>query len=254
MGNEQIYRLTPRMVAVNLRKQYLLDNNKEVNIFQLVEKMNIKYIEANIGEGILGACKSIGLKRLIVVDPNIEYLPQKRFTIAHEIGHLLMHQGNHRCVVSMFDEGKTKSGIESEANEFASEFLMPQNILKNYLKTQDITLDLIKKISDNYNTSFSPVAISLLRDSDDEVAVFFHDGEKIEWSMKTNEMRYEIENAYRGSQVTNKAISTKGRAEGKVDAEIWIRNPDEDIKCIEETIFFPKIKKLLTIVRIESIF
>lgn len=250
MRNEQIYRLSPRMTAINLRKQYVLDNNEKVNLLQLVEKMNIKYKEANIGEGILGACKSIGLKRLIVVDPNIEYLTQKKFTIAHEIGHLLMHQGNHRCVVDMFNEGKTRSGIESEANEFASELLMPQRSLREYLKTQDITLQLIKNVSENYNTSYSSTAIALLKNSDDEVAIFFHNGQKIEWSMKTAEMKYELENAFLRSQVTNEAILTDGYAEGKVDADIWICNPDEDTQCMEETVFFPKIKKLLTIVRI----
>lgn len=49
---------------------------------------------------------------------------RRRFTIAHEIGHLLM---GHTCNNTMHDEGNFN---EKESNIFASELLMPKNLLK----------------------------------------------------------------------------------------------------------------------------
>lgn len=49
---------------------------------------------------------------------------RRRFTIAHEIGHLLM---GHTCNKSLYGEDNFN---ENEANVFASELLMPKNLLK----------------------------------------------------------------------------------------------------------------------------
>jgi len=54
---------------------------------------------------------------------------RKRFTIAHELGHLLMHICGNFPISDYRDE-KEK---EKEANLFASEFLMPKDFIKNSL-------------------------------------------------------------------------------------------------------------------------
>src|SRR5690606_9960743 len=51
---------------------------------------------------------------------------RKRFTIAHELGHLLMHNENYFPISSYREK-------EKEANDFASEFLMPENEIKKSL-------------------------------------------------------------------------------------------------------------------------
>lgn len=48
-----------------------------------------------------------------------------RFTLAHEIGHLIMHS-------------LPRPNMESEAHEFASEFLMPENDIRQYLFPLDL--------------------------------------------------------------------------------------------------------------------
>jgi hypothetical protein len=50
----------------------------------------------------------------------------KRFTIAHELGHLLLHRGlvHHRDLPGAM--GNRQSGVEAEANQFAAELLMPE--------------------------------------------------------------------------------------------------------------------------------
>lgn len=81
------------------------------------------------GEKIIGVNKLDGDER-------------KRFTIAHELGHLLLHKNSvsyDQGGIMMFRDGHSSEGIdrkEVQANRFAAELLMPE---------QDIRLDLAKE-------------------------------------------------------------------------------------------------------------
>ncbi|MDT3438732.1 ImmA/IrrE family metallo-endopeptidase [Pseudofrankia sp. BMG5.37] len=65
---------------------------------------------------------------------------RQRFTIAHELGHLLLHKGNglifERHVRLNFRDATSSTATDSEeidANEFAAELLMPEDLLKKAL-------------------------------------------------------------------------------------------------------------------------
>lgn len=57
---------------------------------------------------------------------SIEHRHRQRFTVAHEIGHLLL---GHTSRDSTYDL-KSKKPFEVEANKFAAELLMPLDLLK----------------------------------------------------------------------------------------------------------------------------
>ena len=75
-------------------------------------------------------------KTLIKINSNIPYPEKRRFTIAHEIGHLILHEkleihNENTNTLNWFKntEDQAKRGIQEwEANDFASELLMPENI------------------------------------------------------------------------------------------------------------------------------
>ena len=72
-----------------------------------------------------------------IIGVNSNHAPtRKRFTIAHELGHLLLHpkSGVHvdQAIVQMRD-ARASAGVdedEMEANRFAAELLMPRNFLE----------------------------------------------------------------------------------------------------------------------------
>ncbi|APT76057.1 hypothetical protein LN42_06430 [Marinitoga sp. 1137] len=76
--------------------------------------------------------------RIIVTDK--DFLPKERkvFSIAHELGHLFLHMGyiineeKWNNINDFFDfyYRRDKNYIEYEANEFAGEFLMPEDEFK----------------------------------------------------------------------------------------------------------------------------
>jgi Zn-dependent peptidase ImmA (M78 family)/transcriptional regulator with XRE-family HTH domain len=66
---------------------------------------------------------------------------RQRFSLAHELGHLVMHQ-------SFLSPGKA----DREAHEFASEFLMPAEVLRNEIQTP-VTLSGLAKLKPRWGAS-----------------------------------------------------------------------------------------------------
>lgn len=75
-----------------------------------------------------------------------ENLPKSRrtFTLAHEIGHFLLHPSEEKFRVDVVDYTKPESRDESEANYFAASLLMPKDDLKKLLKVTNDTRDIAK--------------------------------------------------------------------------------------------------------------
>ncbi len=63
---------------------------------------------------------------VIIINKNFSN-DHKRFTLAHELGHLIMHTSNEFLISEYRDK-------EDEANRFASEFLMPSDAISNSLR------------------------------------------------------------------------------------------------------------------------
>lgn len=72
---------------------------------------------------------------------------RKRFTLAHELGHLVLHIRTDREDLSR--------DVENEANMFASEFLMPEIDIRNDLSY--ITLTKAAQLKDYWMTSKSSI-------------------------------------------------------------------------------------------------
>jgi Zn-dependent peptidase ImmA (M78 family) len=95
---------------------------------------------------------------------------RKRFTIAHELGHLLMHPG--RPIIAETDKlmhidlrtktpGYANPQEEREANQFAAALLMPAELVQNHWNSLSLTQDDPAEIADLMAREFgvSPIAM-----------------------------------------------------------------------------------------------
>lgn len=71
----------------------------------------------------------------IFVNQNHSHV-RRRFTIAHEIGHYVLHEA--QIGDGIFDDAMYRSGlsnaIEAQANRMAADILMPRSLLDRYVK------------------------------------------------------------------------------------------------------------------------
>lgn len=72
---------------------------------------------------------------------------RQRFTVAHELGHLILSNGQKMENLEEIVDLKTKSRSEVEANNFAAELLMPTKLLRTMLRKGSVNSidDLAKK-------------------------------------------------------------------------------------------------------------
>lgn len=97
---------------------------------------------------------------IITINSGIPYEAKRRFTLAHEIGHLEMHRDHflthhdNDATLEYFKDGHQ----ETEANEFASELLMPEKQFIQECSHRPFSPDLLRELADTFGTSISSVA------------------------------------------------------------------------------------------------
>lgn len=115
--------------------------------------------------------------RVVIGVNSLHHVHRQRFTIAHECGHLLLHQGkqvyidhtfrvNSRALVNNRD-GSSASATdpeEIEANRFAAELLMPFNMIIDDLVERDLDIEdeaELRVLADRYRVSLQSLTIRI---------------------------------------------------------------------------------------------
>ena len=122
---------TPEKVARHTRKLMNLKPDEPVrDINQLLEQNGIIVVElaADMKFDAVSIQTDSGYPVIILN----KYFPndRKRFNLAHELGHLLIHVLDNIAIPDGRDNTRQK---ESEANRFAGEFLMPEEAIRSSL-------------------------------------------------------------------------------------------------------------------------
>lgn len=100
----------------------------------------------------------------ILVNRDIGSKGRANFTLAHEFGHLLLHRALRAefwCASGQV-LGLTKEIVETEANRFASQLMLPNNFVRAEADKSDLALDAIKELASQTGASLSATALALV--------------------------------------------------------------------------------------------
>ena len=89
-------------------------------------------------------------KKIILVNSQITNRHRKRFVIAHELGHFLLHRDklySCDCISDSTQQNVNSPVQEKEANTFANELLIPRDELIKHIPVAPITFDNIFSIA-----------------------------------------------------------------------------------------------------------
>ena len=113
-------------------------------------------------EGMLAA-NNARSKWLIVYNSAVRSEGRKRFTIAHEFGHYILHRQDQDRFECGDDDIETGDGnerdIETEADKFASTLLMPLDDFRKQVDGQPVSFDLLGHCAERYGVSLTAAAL-----------------------------------------------------------------------------------------------
>ncbi|MCL1891992.1 MAG: ImmA/IrrE family metallo-endopeptidase [Alphaproteobacteria bacterium] len=148
---------TPQTMSVSeiwAKAKELKIKTDPLDIASVVEKIfGIKLIKKDLGKSASGFLEQIDNQWCIYIN-QYESEQRQRFTIAHELGHYVKHRekyanGRFQHDLIFFRDENTNPD-EREANDFASNLLMPETIVNDCIKRGENT---VKKLADKFNLS-----------------------------------------------------------------------------------------------------
>ncbi len=173
IGKEKIEKIEDiKRIVLLLRAEWEIGLDPIHNIIQLLEDKEIKVVELfDVDETFDGVATFVNDKfPVIVVNGNFP-VERKRFTLLHELGHLLLNLPD--CNIK--DE-------ENYCNKFAAEFLFPKKlVIKEFgVKRDLISLNELIEVQRKYGISIQAIIHRLVD------AGIFTDNRKIEFYKKIN--------------------------------------------------------------------
>lgn len=200
-----------------------------------------------------------GNRGLIRVKQDIPEPGRKRFAIAHEIGHWLLHENLTQILACTSQDMVAKykaSAPEIEANYFAAELLMPEKLFKPMASRGRPSAELIKRVAAEFGTTLTSTAIRFAEVMDDYFAVVFSEKGRIRWSRgsKPFEKRYWLEP---GTTLSLDTVAGRYFRDGvihegshELDRGAWLQNDvdDSDEPIFEEIIPLTRYGQVMSLI------
>jgi Zn-dependent peptidase ImmA (M78 family) len=163
--------------ARQLLKEHRI-NGPRVDVYALADRLGVTIREQGGESDISGALFRQGGQTVIGI--NSAHPPRrKRFTVAHELGHLVLHDDlvqvdRHYMVMEGLSRlrpaalrdklsGEARDPREIEANRFAAALLMPSDFVERSLRRYTLPLDesTIRKMADEFDVSLQAMNFRL---------------------------------------------------------------------------------------------
>lgn len=186
-----------------------------------------------------------GESAIITIDSKIVQPSRKNFVIAHELGHFRLHK-NIKPLFSdtekELQEWYAKGKHEQEANSFASELLMPSFLFKEQVKRKNLDLNLIREVSDYFQTSLTATILKYKDLGDFPVTILYIENSVIKWKQQSKDFPYEflrLGNIVRTGTVARDFFDGEGLEKEPVlvDAIDWFPEDFRAIDSPEDQIF-----------------
>lgn len=224
-----------------------------IDLDKILERLDIKinYETLISMEALL--IISQGKKNIILDNYRARNEKREKFTIAHEIGHYLIpwHDNLQQCDNTVNFDSDDK--IEQEANDFASELLVPEEYLLQDLEDKKLTLDLIKNLSEKYNVSLVVMARRILKYSEVEAIalIYYPNGNKYV-QMISRAFKGELKEGIIKDSSANKLIElykTSVEIKEILNYDVWFKENINNYKIVEESMYQSRLGRVFTLIR-----
>lgn len=212
-------------------------------------------------QGMDGRIVREGNAAIITVNSTTSFKGQKRFVIAHELGHFFLHPKTRQVesvdTKQMNNWSENQENEEYEANLFAAEILMPSALFTPRIKGKSPSFELIESLSTEFNTTLTATAVQYVLNSTEECAVISSGNRQRFWFVKSPGFSFQIlEDTYiHGCSCAAEVGPNKRNARSKqIEAGYWLEGFRGDHRSLitEDARFFPSINRSLSLLWIHD--
>jgi Zn-dependent peptidase ImmA (M78 family)/DNA-binding Xre family transcriptional regulator len=140
---------SPEESARLLRKHWGMEKGEIDHLSKIMEEHGVILVSFDFGtDRVDGKCVYTSQGRPVIFTNNRVMGDRQRFTLAYQLGHLVMHAKSEHT----FDHD-----ISHEANMFAAEFLLPEKEISKDFK-EGITIPVLAKLKRKWKTSMISIA------------------------------------------------------------------------------------------------
>lgn len=189
---------------------------------------------------------------------------RRRFTIAHELGHFILHRGQQQSFncdkESVYSGIDTIRTIEREADDFASNLLMPGDLLRDWISNQRIDLRVLSGIAKRFQVSFEALCIRFIKFTTQRAILVYWDNGyvKYEWrSSSAVKTRAKIRRSGDPAEPPSGTLAADTTVAQEWDgtemsAAIWCPEEAQHMKLREFKHTFGARDRVLTLLLLES--
>ncbi len=253
-------KLNPAFIANKLINNLGIEDTSSINIADLITLHDgiVKEVDLVNCDGRLVMKNG---RSIVSVDSKIEYTQRKRYVLAHELGHIIMH-GDKEASFTDDDttlDGYKKGPQEKEANDFAAALLMPEELFRASCFKQKFSPDLIRNLAEKFNTSLTSTVYRFIDLGNHPIAAFYSKGSKIQYWKKSTDMRYWVPDKNKldvpSDSVANEyyvynRIYPRGDSAQEIVKSTWfdLGKYDEDSPMYEFCVVTPRYDSVLSVI------
>lgn len=242
--------------AAKIIRSASITTPNEITLEELISFIDGPIVRYEPMDGCEGKLISYLDVSVIKINNKITNVGRKRFTLAHELGHYVLHRDKKYICCSIADmfDWKGNNWIETEANYFAAELLMPSEIFNKESKKGKFSKSNLLGLAQLFNTSLTSTAIRYTQEGNEPIIVIYAQNGNIKWILKNDalEVFVDYKNLKRipANTVTNEFLSDGTVYDGGDEINIfdWNINPDYNgLRFREEVIDLKFNKSTLTL-------
>ncbi len=241
-----------------LRARERLAGGGPVDVETLARSFGARIVRGDL-DGAMARIIGQGSRAVIRLSNRVVQVGAQRFSVAHELGHLVMQ---HPTPGPMALAERTAArpvdrGVETEANAFAAELLMPEDEIRVRLVRTQLSVELAGAIATEMGVSIVAAALRCVELTTEPSAVMLVEGDRVTWIATGGGLRTGYRRGMRidpGSMAAYLAASdTLSCAATRVPARLWrIRDAAERLVVHEEAVRVPEQAAVLSLVTAPS--
>ena len=236
----------------------------DLSIQDVIQSKNILIKEEGI-DGADGRIVTNGDSAVITIDSKIEFESRKRFVLAHELGHYVLHRHNKKLFQDNSDTlnqwyHKVFGNEELEANEFAAEFLMPADIFIDECKGKIFKPEFVDYLAEGFEVSKTASILRYVQHGNYPVCIIYCKDNKMKWWKSSHDFKYYLEFNHNSPPPTDSvafelfttnAFYTGEERKQQIRKSTWLRLNkfnDRDTDFYEYCLFVPSYNYSISVI------